>query len=878
MRWQHTLLTAKVFLNHYRHSPVQASAILVGIALAVTLLIGVKATNENAISSYSEATELLSQRASAYVSANSSDEIDEQLYFALTQAGIPALAVLEGVAAGPNGNPWSITGNDLFSALTIGKDKQVTNKSTEGRIKPFSDTIPTAKLLSGYPAILMSRSLADKYSPSRKASLNGQTLEVIAVDDSAGLGNELLADLSLVQPLLKREGKLSYIALYPKYEGQTKAQLVDEASAIFAANDFDISKLNISADDDGTSLSALTDSFHLNLKAMGMLAFLVGLFIAYNGVRYSLMKRHSLCIQLMQQGVARPVLMMALVIELLILVIMGTLLGFIIGLQLSQWLQPMVALTLEQLYGARLMPGQWQWQWFTQALMLTSSAALFACLPMLLGLSRSPLAQGAYQRPKSKHYRKLHRKLFMFGSALLLVSFVAINFTTNYQHSLVLLGGVTVAIPLMLPQVLTLLISLFERFNLQGLTQYTIAESKQIIAPLGLAMMAMLLAICANIAMNTLVGSFEITLKQWLESRLHAELYIKPNPQVIPELKAKLAQDEKVSTLYAQWRANAKISATFNAASSNKITAENGTATHLLVPGASDLDLSVPIALVSRDLNSVEQTSAMKQRLTQPGDETLDDRQYWQAFADGEFVIISEPLAIKQQLNIGDSMQIDKLTKPVIVGGIYYDYGNPAGEVIISQTLWQASPLPRDPISFAVDYQGELDELQTELKQTLNLSNASMYSQTRIKKEAIAIFKRTFSITLVLNSLTLIVAAIGLFSATTMLTQARLAPFARLFALGVSRRQLQKMAFSQMLFIVLLTCLVAMPMGALLGYLVISKVTLQAFGWSIAMVWDWGSYGQVVATSIVSCLLAVAAPLYWQTRKPLIASLQQEGA
>ncbi|MGL5470471.1 MAG: hypothetical protein ACRDCT_20175, partial [Shewanella sp.] len=59
-QWLRITWVLKVFLAHYRHAPLQAGAILLGIALAVTLLIGVKATNDNAIRSYSEATELLS--------------------------------------------------------------------------------------------------------------------------------------------------------------------------------------------------------------------------------------------------------------------------------------------------------------------------------------------------------------------------------------------------------------------------------------------------------------------------------------------------------------------------------------------------------------------------------------------------------------------------------------------------------------------------------------------------------------------------------------------------------------------------------------------------------------------------------------------------
>ncbi|MCV5855747.1 hypothetical protein OFN53_34550, partial [Escherichia coli] len=88
---------------------------------------------------------------------------------------------------------------------------------------------------------------------------------------------------------------------------------------------------------------SLTDSFHLNLTAMSLLAFLFGLFIAYNGVKYSLLKRNRLLVQIQQAGVAPSIVFSALLVELTILVTIGASLGFVLGMQLSHWLHPTVA-------------------------------------------------------------------------------------------------------------------------------------------------------------------------------------------------------------------------------------------------------------------------------------------------------------------------------------------------------------------------------------------------------------------------------------------------------------------------------------------------------------------------------------------------------
>ncbi|ABZ75293.1 protein of unknown function DUF214 [Shewanella halifaxensis HAW-EB4] len=831
--WLTMRLTLSVFMRHYLKSPLQAGAILLGIILAVTLLIGVRATNENAVRSYSEATELLSQRAQLLLTPLSGNKsIEESVYFTLKQAGIAqTLAVLTGTVTDDRGQRWDIQASDLVAALSI-QTKGSSTGSEQQKAALFSEKLPLAKLLSGEPIILMSQSLAAKVAPQAKMRLYGISLKVISLDDDLGLGNAILMDISLGQRLLNQTGELSYIALFGDPDNLTEQ--------IYRAFNQQTSKhFELTPQDGGESLTSLTRSFHLNLSAMSLLAFIVGLFIAYNGVRYSLLKRQKLLVQLQQQGIPQRALLLALLLELLALVLVGSMAGFILGLQLSHWLQPMIALTLEQLYGARLMPGVWQWSWLYQAIGLTFVAALLACYPLFNSLAKQPLARSASRFELQSHARRQHLRLFIIAIILLVIAAGLFPLTLEYQQSLVLLGVVTIAIPLLLPQVLHVGLSLVERITPAGLWQYGVAESKEIIGPLSLAMMAMLLALTANISMNTLVGSFEITLKHWLDDRLYADLYIRPPSDKVVETKALLASLPDVSAIYGQWLHTSHYQ-------------------------------NDPVSLMTRDTHSLRNSNQIK----------AQSSDHWQEFFNGKTLMISEPMAIKYRLNIGDKISLTEFERaslpPLPIGAIFYDYGNPTGQVIVSQTTWQQLGLPAAPSSIAADYDKQIGELESILQTQLSLSAAQMYSQTKIKLRALQIFKRTFSITLVLNSLTLLVAAIGLFSACLMLTQARQAPLARLYALGVSRIQLRTMVSGQMLLIVLFTCLLALPTGALLGYLLINKVTLQAFGWSIAMVWDWYAYFRMLVIAMIVSAVAVILPLLWQTRRPLNSRLQQE--
>lgn len=825
-----TRLCLGLFLAHYRQAPLQAAAISIGIILAVTLLIGVRTTNENAIQSYGSATELLSLQAKWSVTAPlGSKWLDERLYLDMRADGFNnSLPVLQGVTSDSNGKRWRIQGSDLMAALTAfpASASRITSEArTNAGRGLFSVNIPLGDLLSGAPIVLTSKSLAEQLSQDGALVLGGVKMSVIALDDASNLGSDILMDISLAQRILKLPNKLSYIALFSDTssdKGQLE-RLIGHRGVLVES-------------DNGAGLTALTESFHLNLTAMSLLAFVVGLFIAYNGVRYSLLKRQRLLTQLQQQGIAKAPLMLALCIELLLLVIMGSVIGFMLGLQLSHWLQPMVSVTLEQLYGAKIFPGQWQWSWLFQAIGLTFYAALAASASLFFRLVRQPLAGNSSQFIQQKSADNIYRYQLLIAITLGLVASILLPFSQDYRYTMALLSLVVIAIPLALPWSLAFMVKQLLKITPKGLLHYQVAETKELIAPLSLAMMAMLLALTANISMNTLVGSFESTLKNWLDARLHAELYIRPASHQIAEVEAFLTRHQDVDALYQYWQLSSKQD-------------------------------TLPINIVTRDKQSLTETTVFKQ--------TVEN--IWPAFFANKLVLISEPLAIKLHLRLGDSIDLQALPdNHFTVGGVFYDYGNPYGEVIISPETWRANGFPETPMSLAINLTGDTDKFKQELQQAFSIPDAMIFSQKKIKQQAIIMFKRTFSITQALNSLTLLVAAIGLFSACFMVTQARMAPMARLYTLGVTRRQLTALVFGQILIIVLLTCLVALPMGAILGYLLINKLTLQAFGWSIAMEWDWFAYGQLVLLALVSSLLAVAFPLYMQTKQALISSLQKE--
>ncbi|WP_182026044.1 ABC transporter permease [Vibrio rotiferianus] len=822
----HAKLALNLFAAHYRQAPLQAAAILIGIVLAVTLFVAVQAINLNAKRSYAESTEQLSAQAqNLIIPPAGQNYLPESLYFTLRQNGLSAtLPVIEGRVRDEQGRRWSVQGSELIAAIS---SRYRYSSDRQQNVSLFDSALPLPELLVGKPIVMMSQSQHQNLGEVETLTLDDIPTQVVVLPDEWQLGSRMLMDIGFAQQLLNKQGQLSYIAVFHTRDKlgrdkQAKWQnLIGEQGQWVTNNQ-------------STDLGSLTDSFHLNLTAMSLLAFLVGLFIAYNGVKYSLLKRNRLLVQIQQAGIAPRIVFTALLIELTILVTIGASVGFVLGMQLSHWLHPTVALTLEQLYGATLLPGTWQWQWWMQALLLTLAATLLACWQHFKQRVRQPLSShgGFYQAPETSN----ENQLFLIGSALTAIALAGLWLSEHHRFTMAWLGVLVASIPLYLPKTLSVLANWCEKRTSSGLMQYLFAELRELISPLSLAMMALLLAVTANMGMNTLVGSFESTLKQWLEQRLHADIYVSPAQGEIANVERALEQLDKVETVYKQYYVDDNLQ-------------------------------GLPILLGTKDKHTLEQTMVFKSHL----------ENFWQRFYQGELVAISEPTAVKLGLSQGSELNLDAIpSKTLLVGAIFHDYGSPNGEVLLAPKLWRESGFTDLPTSLGIKVSGDPQIVYDQLREQLNLHPSQLYDQVQIKSIALDIFSQTFAITRALNGVTLMVAVIGLFSACFMLLDARKAAIARLYALGVSRRKLMTMVVGQIVALVSFTLVIALPLGAMVGYVLTDIVTLRAFGWSLNYLWNWSDALSIAAITILVAVIATLIPLWRLVSKPVVSSLQSE--
>src|SRR6202012_5604895 len=155
----------------------------------------------------------------------------------------------------------------------------------------------------------------------------------------------LVVDIGIAQRLLNRPDQISRL-LIGKPRGPHPPL---EATAG--------DRLRLVPADSESPLERLTDSFHLNLTAFGLLSFFVGLFIVNSAIGLAFEQRLPMLRTLRACGVSARQLNTVLVLELISLALLAGVVGLVCGYLIAASLLPDVAASLRGLYGAQI-PGQ----------------------------------------------------------------------------------------------------------------------------------------------------------------------------------------------------------------------------------------------------------------------------------------------------------------------------------------------------------------------------------------------------------------------------------------------------------------------------------------------------------------------------------------
>ncbi|NVZ42525.1 FtsX-like permease family protein [Pseudomonas sp. 21615526] len=810
--------TLRALLSHWRRHPVQFFSVLTGLWLATALLTGVQALNSQARDSYARASQLIGGEPQASLSAPDGASFPQALFADLHRAGWPVSPVVQGRVQLKGHedqrlqvmgiDPVSLPGGGALAGQTLDRAQMVAFFNPPGRTWIA-------------PQTLQSLGLKEGDQPLTAAGLALPPLHVQA-DMAPGV---LLTDIGFAQPLLDMPQRLSRLLLDKAFAAAHPA-LPPELGA----------QLQLKQAEEN-NLARLTESFHLNLDALGFLSFVVGLFIVHAAIGLALEQRRGLLRTLRACGVSARMLILSLAVELGGLAVLGGLAGVASGYLLASLLLPDVAASLRGLYGAEL-PGQLSLspQWWLSGLGLGLLGALLAGASSLWRAARLPLlALANAQAWHQAHGRWLRRQGWVAGSALL-VALLALVFGDSLASGFVLMAALLLGAALGLPVVLNGVLKAVLGRSRSVLGQWFLADCRQQLPALSLALMALLLALAANIGAGSMTSGFRQTFNNWLEQRLTAELYLNPqNPAQAEALQTWLVQQPLVQTVLPTWQVAVQLQG-----------------------WPADLFGVV-------DDPTYRQHWPLLEAAASPWNQLLQD----------DSLMLSEQMARRLKVRLGDVVSIPTPQGPWSpkVVGIYADYGNPKGHLLVnSRHLLQHWP-GLSPARFNLRVlPGNVPPLVRAVQERFALEDSRIVDQQQLKGWSSQVFERTFAATAALNSLTLGVAGVALFISLLTQSQSRLGQLAPLWALGVTRRQLMLLNLGQTWLLAVLTLVLALPLGLLLAWCLDVVINVQAFGWRLPLQVFPGQLAQLLGLAMLATLLASAWPL-WQLYRSRPADL-----
>jgi putative ABC transport system permease protein len=251
----------------------------------------------------------------------------------------------------------------------------------------------------------------------------------------------------------------------------------------------------------------------------------VGLFIVHGAIGLAFEQRRSMVRTLRALGAPLRQLIALMAAELALLALVAGGIGVALGYVMAAALMPDVAATLRGLYGADV-SGQLTLRpvWWLSGLAIAMGGTAVAAGGALWSLARMPLLTGAQAWASGMSRRWGLQAMLAVG--LLSLSVGLAVWGNGLLAGFGMLGALLIGGALALPPLLALLLSGAESRARAPVAQWFFADTRQQVPGLSLALMALLLAMAANVGVSTMVSSFRLTFIGFLDQRLASELYV----------------------------------------------------------------------------------------------------------------------------------------------------------------------------------------------------------------------------------------------------------------------------------------------------------------------------------------------------------------
>lgn len=809
-----------------------------GIALGVCVLLAISLANHTALSKFKETINLVSGKANL------------EIYSATTPFMDPD--VLDNL-------DWLHAIGGKFAPLI--RETVVVN-SPEQRVAEFiaidmlgdadfktysdgnADSSGSYQLFNSREVLIGSRLAAQEnlHSGSTFSILvddKPQLLKVCGVLSAAGLGgvysgNLIVADMSVAQQVLRLSGRISSVQIIvpeeklPEIEAKLRQQLPTSLGVARPTQR-------------GEQVAKMTRSFEYNLLALTFIALMVGMFLIYNTMTISVIRRRPEIGMLRAMGVQRAQIQALFLLEAVGFGLAGSVLGVTLGLLMSSAALKAVAGTFQHFYFQDPVETV---QFAPQVLLVALLAGIFltvaASLPPIHEATTVSAAEATRRASYDTKFSRATPALAI-GSLILFVAGLwcatqpaVFDFPVFGYLSA---GCIIVAAAMILPMVLKLVLPLLGKL-LQSVVGFEgMFAARSLEGSLGrtaVAVASLMIGIAMMISLGIMIGSFRRTVVVWIDQTLQADLWMQSAARAAGSRMSRL--DEKVIAAVEKIPGVAAVDGF-----SDVPYQYQGEATNL---GAGD----VPVVKNYGHLmfTSGESNAAVVGRM---GDHDA---------------IVSETLAIRKNIHQGDTLSLGTPKGPysVTVQGIYYNYASDLGYIVIPRSVYRTLFADRTISNCAIYLQKGADPqvVREQIERVLPSALLSVRTTGELRKEAVKIFDRTFSITYALHTIAIIISMLAVTNSLYAITLESRREFGVLRYMGTHAGQIRRIVLAEAGILGITGNIGGVILGFALSLLLIFVINRQSFGWTIQFSMPYDFILQASTLVLAASMLAGVLP------------------
>jgi putative ABC transport system permease protein len=838
-----------------RH-PWQSVLMIVGISLGVAVVVAIDLANASASRAFDLSAQAVTGRATHQI-VGGPEGLDESIYARLRRSGMMTTAapVISDYLTSPQlgGVPLQLLGIDPFVEAPF---RDYLGFQTGSSTASLTDL---TAFLTEPGAIFIASDLASQYhllpGAQIKLDIAGHTQSALVAGLLKAPGGDtltqralqglILADIATAQELTGRIGKLDRIDLIlptacqalSVTNPQTSCPQVERLRAWLP----EAASLQPVAASQG-AIAEMTAAFRLNLTALSLLALVVGVFLIYNTMTFSVLQRRPLFGTLRCLGVTRREIFMLVISEAILIGLIGTALGLALGTLMGLGAVRLVTQTINDLYFTVTVRGvQIPASSLVKGSLLGVIATVLtavppaweaASVPPRLALSRSSLEHKAV---KAVNWAAVGGATLLLAGTLILL-YPSRNLVISFVGTFVVIIGFALLTPLatkeLMLTVTPLLGSLWGSLGRMAPRDITKAISRT-----SIAVAALMVAVSVSIGVGLMVSSFRGTVITWLNQTLQGDIYLSvPGPVSI---QSSLVLDPRVIETVKRWPGVLRTDVLRSA------------------------NVNSPVGLIH--VAAANNPNLARERIFLAADGTP---QQVQALLQDGAVLVSEPLA--NRLNLPRhhgvlTLDTDQGAQVFTIAGIYYDYSSSQGTVMMTlatyRKWWQDDSLTAAALHLAPGT--DPDQLSQHLSAALApIQQVLVRPNQALRRDVLAVFDRTFAITGALQLLATVVAFIGILNALLSLQLERQRDLGVLRAVGLTRRQLWGLVMGETSLMGAAAGILAMPTGFFLAVILIYIINRRSFGWTLQLQVNPALFIQALAVAVVAALLAGLYPAY----------------